>query len=171
MGFLIKLYHHDGKVIRSERKYRRRLQPMPQFCQYLVVQVRRRSDQVAGGIQRGGLAVGIGQVKVAAYLFGTSLAVRQSATEIEYRPSLLWAERLDSGFQRVLAANLSVLLPTDRIRLSAWNREDVSAEVRVVIEQFDVDLRGQGTLVARWRVTSPPNTASSESGASCAMTI
>jgi len=68
---------------------------------------------------------------------------------------VLWAERLDTGFQRVLAANLSVLLPTDRIRLSAWNREDVSAEVQVTLEQFDVDSNGRGVLVAWWRILSP----------------
>jgi uncharacterized lipoprotein YmbA len=103
----------------------------------------------------GGPAVGVGQVRLPAYLFDTSLAVRTGTTEIEYVPSLLWAERLDTGFQRVLAANLSVLLPTDRIRLSAWNREDVSAEVHVAIEQFDVDAGGRGVLVARWRIVAP----------------
>ena len=60
------------------------------------------------------LAVGLGQVKLPAYLFETSLAVRKGTNEIEYLPSSLWAERLDTGFQRVLAANLAIVLPTDR---------------------------------------------------------
>ena len=101
------------------------------------------------------LAVGVGQLKLPAYLFDTSLAVRKGSNEIEYLPSALWAERLDTGFQRVLAANLATLIPTDRIRLSAWRREDVAAEVYVTVEQFDVDASGQGVLIAHWRILSP----------------
>ena len=103
----------------------------------------------------GSLAVGVGQVKLPAYLFDTSLAVRKGTNEIEYLPSALWAERLDTGFQRVLAANLAIVLPTDQVRLSAWQSEDVAAEVYVTIEQFDVDTSGRGVLVARWRILSP----------------
>jgi uncharacterized lipoprotein YmbA len=101
------------------------------------------------------LAVGLGQVKLPAYLFETSLAVRKGTNQIEYLPSSLWAERLDTGFQRVLAANLAILLPTDRIHLSAWKKEAVAAEAYVTLEQFDVDASGRGVLVARWRILSP----------------
>jgi uncharacterized lipoprotein YmbA len=103
----------------------------------------------------GSLAVGLGQVKLPAYLFNTSLAVRKGTNEVEYLPSDLWAERLDTGFQRVLALNLATLLPTDQVRLSAWRSEDVVAEVYVTVQQFDVDASGQGVLVAQWRVLAP----------------
>ena len=99
--------------------------------------------------------MGLGQVKLPAYLFNTSLAVRKGTNEIDYLPSALWAERLDTGFQRVLAANLAIVLPTDHIQLSAWQKDDVAAEVYVTIEQFDVDASGRGVLVAQWRVLSP----------------
>jgi uncharacterized lipoprotein YmbA len=101
------------------------------------------------------LAVGLGQVKLPAYLFNSSLAVRKGTNEIDYLPSALWAERLDIGFQRVLAADLALVLPTDHIQLSAWQKEDVVAEVYITIEQFDVDASGRGVLVAQWRVLSP----------------
>ena len=99
--------------------------------------------------------MGVGPVKMAAYLFNTSFAVRKGTNEIDYLPATFWAERLDIGLQRVLAANLATLLPTDQIRLSAWQNADVSAEVYVSVEQFDVDARGQGMIVAWWRVLSP----------------
>jgi hypothetical protein len=101
------------------------------------------------------LAVGLGQVKLPAYLFNTALAVRKGTNEIEYLPSATWAERLDTGVQRVLAANLAVVLPTDRILLSAWQKDNVAAEVYVAIEQFDVDAAGRGVFVVRWRILSP----------------
>ena len=100
------------------------------------------------------LAVGLGQVKLPAYLFDTSLAVRKGTNEVEYLPSALWAERLDTGFQRVLAADLAIVLPTDRIHQSAWQRDAVAAEIYVTLEQFDVDASGRGVLVARWRILS-----------------
>ena len=101
------------------------------------------------------VAVGMGPVKLAAYLFNTYFAVRNGTNEIDYLPSVLWAERLDTGLQRVLAADLATLLPTDQIRLSAWQNVDVSVEVYIAIDRFDVDARGQGVLVAWWRILSP----------------
>ena len=114
----------------------------------------------------GSLAVGLGQVKLPAYLFNTSLAVRKGTNEVEYLDSALWAERLDASFQRVLAADLAVVLPTQQVRLSAWQGDDVAAEVYVTIEQFDVDNGGQGVLVARWRILSPGGEKVMNSGGS-----
>jgi uncharacterized lipoprotein YmbA len=101
------------------------------------------------------LAVGVGQVKLPSYLFKDSLAVRKGTNEVEYLEAAVWAEALNSGFQRVLAANLATLLATDQIRLSAWRREDVTLEVYVTVEQFDTDTSGRGVLVAWWRIMSP----------------
>jgi uncharacterized protein len=112
------------------------------------------------------LAVGLGQVKIPAYLIGTSLAVRQGTNEIEYLDSAIWAERLDTGFQRVLAADLSNVLPTDQVRLSAWQKADVATEVYVTIQQFDVDAGGRGMLVAQWRILSPGGESILKSGES-----
>jgi len=103
----------------------------------------------------GSVAVGVARVKVPDYLLDTSLAIRRGTNEINYVLSSVWAERLDSGLQTTLAANLGSLLPTDQIRLSAWQSQDVSVEVQVTIEQFDVDAGGQGVLIAWWRVLSP----------------
>ena len=101
------------------------------------------------------LAVGVGQVNLPAYLFNTALVVRKGTNEVEYIPSAFWAERLDKGFQRVLATDLGILLPTDRVHLSSWQREDVAVEVYVAVEQFDVDSSGRGVLVSQWRILSP----------------
>jgi uncharacterized lipoprotein YmbA len=103
----------------------------------------------------GTLPLGMGQVKIPAYLLDTSLAVRKGINEISYLPSVLWAERLDVGLQRVLAANLGSLLRCDPVRLSAWRSNEVAAEVYVRIEQFDVDATGRCLLVASWRILAP----------------
>jgi uncharacterized lipoprotein YmbA len=108
-----------------------------------------------GPVAFNSVAVGLGQVKLPAYLFNTSLAISKGTNEIEYLPSAFWAERLDTGFQRVLAADLAAILPAEQVRLSSWQSEDVTAEVQVTVEQFDVDAKGQGVLVAQWRILSP----------------
>jgi hypothetical protein len=45
-------------------------------------------------------------------------------------------------------------LPTGQLRVSAWRTEEVSAEVYINVEQFDVDASGQGVLIAGWRILS-----------------
>ena len=129
------------------------LKPAPDTARHYVL-----TPLPAGGQAKeapGGLVIGLGQVKLPAYLLDTSLAVRKGTNEIDYLPGTLWAERLDTGIHSVLAANLRSLLPTDQIRLSAWRSEDIGAEVYVAIEQFDVDSDGQAVLVASWRILSP----------------
>jgi uncharacterized lipoprotein YmbA len=111
------------------------------------------------------LAVGLGQVKVPPYLLDTSLAVRKGTNEIDYLPSVLWAERLNIGLQRVLAANLASLLPTDQVRLSAWRSEDVSAEVYVAIQQFEPDAEGHCVLIVWWRILAPGGEKTLKTGA------
>jgi uncharacterized lipoprotein YmbA len=115
------------------------------------------------------IAVGVGQVKLPAYLFSTSFAIRRGPNEVQYLPSALWAERLDSGFQRVLAANLALELPSERIWLSAWHNSEVAAEVYVVIERFDVDATGRGQLVAQWMLVSPGGSKTLKAG-TCRLT-
>jgi uncharacterized lipoprotein YmbA len=83
------------------------------------------------------------------------MAVRNGPNEVNYLGAVLWAERLDSAFQRVLAANLATLLPTEQIRLNAWNSEEVRGELLVTVEQFDLDTKGNGVLVAWWRIMAP----------------
>jgi uncharacterized lipoprotein YmbA len=94
-------------------------------------------------------------VKIPAYLFKSSLAVRKGTNEIIYPAGTLWVERLDTGITRVLAADLSSLLPSEQIRVAVGSSEEVVLEIGVTIEQFDVSLSGQAVLVARWRIDSP----------------
>jgi len=101
------------------------------------------------------LSVGVGFVKMPPYLLRKALVVRHGPGEIEYLEEALWGEKLDQTFQQTLAANLSTLLPSDRVYLSAWERDQVRVKVLVTVEQFDVDTKGRGMLIASWRITAP----------------
>jgi uncharacterized lipoprotein YmbA len=101
------------------------------------------------------VSLGMGTVKVPSYLLKSSMAARRGTNEVAYLDGTVWAERLDLGLQRVLAANLAALLPSDRVHLSTWQPEAVNVEVFVTVEQFDVDEHGAGVLSAWWRLVSP----------------
>ena len=100
-------------------------------------------------------SVAVVQVKIPAYLFNASLAVRRGDNEIDYSSEALWAERLDTGIPRVLTADLSSLLPKERMRVAVGQGDEMATEIEVSIEQFDVSASGQGVLVADWRILTP----------------
>jgi uncharacterized lipoprotein YmbA len=102
-----------------------------------------------------GVRLGVAPTKIPEYLLSSSVVVRKDATEVDYLTDALWAEPLDVGFERVLAANLSALIPTDRVQIGAWRAGDVTHEIYVTVERFDVDKAGHGTLTAWWRITAP----------------
>jgi len=92
------------------------------------------------------------------------MAIRNGTNEIEYLDGALWAERLDQSFQQTLAANLSMLLPSDRVYRSAWERNQVQVTAVINVQQFDVDTQGRGTLVAWWRINAPDGDTPLKSG-------
>jgi uncharacterized lipoprotein YmbA len=120
---------------------------------YVLSAVPAETPDTAGS--HGDLAVGLGQVDLPAYLLDRRIALRQGANQIDYSEYHQWAERLDKGLQRVLGANLSSLLSSDRVVLSAWQRGEVRAEVFVSVQRFECDERGRVVLEARWRIASP----------------
>jgi uncharacterized lipoprotein YmbA len=101
------------------------------------------------------MAVGIRPVKMPGYLSTKALTMRQRNNEIVHLESLVWAERLDTALQRVLADDIGALIPTDQVRLSRWAPEAVAVEVDVNVDRFDVDSEGRAVLTAWWRLLSP----------------
>src|SRR5262249_19588268 len=86
------------------------------------------------------------------FLQNSRIAIRRGTTEIYYSEFRQWAERLDKGIQRVLASDLSTLLPSARVISSAWQNGDVKLEVHVSIQRFAMDESGQATLECEWRI-------------------
>lgn len=126
------------------------LKPAPDTSRHFVLTSLPPTE--TANLAPGASRVDVVHVKIPAYLFNSSLAVRKGANEVAYPPGILWAERLDTGIPRVLTADLSSLLPSDQIRPSVGPSEDVAREIGVTIEQFDVSSSGQAVLVASWRI-------------------
>jgi uncharacterized protein len=103
-------------------------------------------------------SLGLGPVKLPGYLFRIPMAMRKGPTEIEFLHDALWAERLDTGCQRVLAANFSTLFPGAQVQLNSWRTQEVRCAIYVEVQQMDVDTVGKATLLAHWRGLAPAGT-------------
>jgi len=100
-----------------------------------------------------GISVGLGPVRMPAYLDRPELATRVASTEVVFSPRDRWAEPLSSSLRRVLAQNLSTLLGTDEILSYPWpvgSRVDWS--VGVDVSRFERTQQGEVELAARWFV-------------------
>jgi len=101
------------------------------------------------------LTIGIASIEIPAYLQNSRIVVRRGPNEIHYSEYREWAEHVDKGLQRVLAADISILKPGVKTITSAWQSSDVKAEVRVTIHRFELDESGEATLDCEWRIASP----------------
>jgi uncharacterized lipoprotein YmbA len=98
-------------------------------------------------------AVGVGPVDLPKYLDRPQIAVRSGAHELLYSETHRWAEVLRDNVTEVLAENLTLLVPTDKVAVYPWGRS-TEIDYRVVIEisRFDADAGGDVVLSANWRL-------------------
>ena len=97
------------------------------------------------------LSLGVGPIELPDYLDRFSIATRSEANRVTYAENDRWAESLGGNVQRVLAADLSVLLYTERISLFPWYRTSApDRRVSISIQRFEVDPGGKVRLWARW---------------------
>src|SRR5690349_6733871 len=66
------------------------------------------------------ISIGITPVEIPAYLQTTHIVIRRGTNEISYSQSSDWAEHLDKGIQRVVAADIELLRPDIKTVTSAW---------------------------------------------------
>jgi uncharacterized lipoprotein YmbA len=102
-----------------------------------------------------GVALGLGPAELPRYLDRPQIARRSGESGIVYDDFRRWAGRLDAELLRVLAANLSVLLPTDRVAVYPGDAP-FPLEYRVLldVERFEAGPDDVVTLRARWVILS-----------------
>lgn len=98
-------------------------------------------------------ALGIGPVKLPAYLDRNEIVVEQTDFEVTLSDYSQWAEPLDDNIANVLAANLADLLGTDRIsRYPRPPGTPVDYQVELDIGRFNARADGRVVLETRWRL-------------------
>jgi uncharacterized protein len=100
-----------------------------------------------------GVAVGVGPVRLPDYLNRPQIVTRSGPNEFQVAEFNQWGGPLEAEFSRVLAENLSVLLPADRVAIFPWNAPyPAQYRVQVTVARFEADASGEVGLVARWSV-------------------
>src|SRR5262245_25612258 len=98
-----------------------------------------------------GPTIGVGPVTLPRYVDRPQIVTRTSPYEIKLAEFDRWAEALDSNFTRVLAENLSILLPTARVVMSPWPRATpIDYQITVDVTHFLSQVGGDSLLIADW---------------------
>ena len=101
------------------------------------------------------LTIGVGPVTLAPYLDRLQIVTRASRARLVLGEFDQWAASLQDSVPRVLAENLSLLIPTDRVLLHPWSRTtEPDYQVTVDVTQFDAGPSGEVVLAARWQILS-----------------
>ena len=112
--------------------------------------------QAAGatsGIVRSGPMLGIGPVSVPERLNRPEIVTWLNENRLNLAEFDRWAAPLQDSITRVLAENLSVLLPTDRAAVFPWPSDfPIDYEVRVDVSRLDGTLGRDCSLIAQWSV-------------------
>jgi hypothetical protein len=103
-------------------------------------------------------AIGVGPVELPNYLDRPQIAVRSGANELIYSETHRWAEELKDNMTNVLAQNLSLLVPADRVTVFPWGRTtSINYQVMAEISRFDADTSGIVVLSANWKLYREQN--------------
>ena len=97
--------------------------------------------------------VGLLPVALPGYLERPQLVTWVAPGELRIDEYLRWAEPLDAGFSRTLAANLQAVLPDSRVIRSPWpSSARLGARVRVEVQRFGPEAGGEVVLEGRFAV-------------------
>lgn len=99
------------------------------------------------------IAIGIGPVKIPKILDRPQIVTRTGPNKIKVDEFHRWAGPLGTGFARVLAENISLLLATDRVAVYPWE-VDFKPHYRIALDirYFEGQLGENVLLDVVWRI-------------------
>jgi hypothetical protein len=97
------------------------------------------------------IAIGVGPVELPEFLDRPQIVTRKSQNQLEISEFHRWAASFPRDFSRVLAKNISTLLPTDRVAVYPWGDTfSPTYQIKLNVEQFDGQLGEQVFLRVIW---------------------
>ncbi len=112
-----------------------------------------RSETNQAESVKGGVAVGIRPVALPKYLDRPQIVTRASRNQLDIAEFDQWAEPLKNNFGNVIAENLSILVPTNRIAVFPWTKSTpIDYQVSVEVTRFEASAGGDSLLTARWSI-------------------
>ena len=105
------------------------------------------------------LAIGVGPAEFPKFLDRPQIVTRKSQHRVEVSEFHRWAGSFSEDFLRVLAKNISVLLPTDRVAAYPWTDQfSPTYRIQLTVEQFDGRFGGEVVLNVTWSVWNKKDT-------------
>ena len=99
-------------------------------------------------------AIGLHPVGLPQYLDRPQIVTRAGENMLQLAEFDQWGSPLQDNLTRVLAANLSILVPAGRVAVFPWMKDSpIEYEVTVEVAQLEGTLGGSCSLVADWAIS------------------
>ena len=131
----------------------------PPVAYYTLHTLPERQQEIPTAVTDNTIAIGVGPVDFPKFLDRPQIVTRKSQNQIEVSEFNRWAGSFPGGFSRVLAKNISILLPTDRVAVYPWGDQFTPTyQIKLKVEQFDGQLGESVVLDVTWMVTNQEGT-------------
>ena len=131
----------------------------PAVKYYTLTPLSEMKPDVSQGVSGTALAIGVGPVEFPRFLNRPQIVTRKSQHRIEVSEFHRWAGSFSEDFLRVLAKNISMLLPAYRVAAYPWtDRFSPSFRIPLTVEQFDGRFGGDVVLNVTWSVRHQKDT-------------
>ena len=109
----------------------------------------------SSGAGTGAVGIGVGPVIMPSYLDRRQIVTRTGAGQVEISIFHRWAEPLEDGIARVLAEEVGIRVPTERIVMFPWRGvagRAIQYQVSVEVLRLDGRPGRDVTLDTRWQI-------------------
>ena len=131
----------------------------PPVAYYTLNTLPEMQQEIPAAVMDDTLAIGVGPVEFPKFLDRPQIVTRKSQNQIEVSEFHRWAGSFPGDFSRVLAKNISILLPTDRVAVYPWGEQfSPTYRLKLDVEQFDGQLGERVVLDVTWMVTDQEGT-------------
>jgi uncharacterized lipoprotein YmbA len=131
----------------------------PPVAYYTLNTLPEMQQEIPAAVMDDTLAIGVGPVEFPKFLDRPQIVTRKSQNQIEVSEFHRWAGSFPGDFSRVLAKNISILLPSDRVAVYPWGEQfSPTYQIKLDVEQFDGQLAERVVLEVTWMVTDQEGT-------------
>ena len=131
----------------------------PPVAYYTLHTLPERQQEIPAAVMDNTIAIGVGPVEFPKFLDRPQIVTRKSQNQIEVSEFNRWAGSFPGDFSRVLAKNISILLPTDRVAVYPWGDQFTPTyQIKLEVEQFDGQLGESVVLGVTWMVMNQEGT-------------
>jgi len=131
----------------------------PPVAYYTLNTLPEVQQEIPAAVMDDTIAIGVGPVEFPKFLDRPQIVTRKSRNQIQVSEFHRWAGSFLGDFSRVLAKNISILLPTDRVAVYPWGDQfSPTYQIKLDVQQFDGQLGESVVLDVTWMVADQEGT-------------